>query len=205
MNKPMPIVRKGRKFDQVLAGAREVFMTDGFEGSSVDDIARAAEVSKATLYSYFPDKRLLFLEVANSECQRQARQGIELIDTHLPPRQVLGAAGRHFLGFVTSRLGQQIFRTFVGEADRFPEIGRSFYHTGPGVMREAMAGYLGEAVARGELRIDDLYLAGEQFAEMCKAGIWMRLILGLTDHVPQEDIDRNVDEAVETFMARYGA
>ena len=45
-------VRKGRKFDQVLAGARDVFMADGFEGASVDAIARAAGVSKATLYSY---------------------------------------------------------------------------------------------------------------------------------------------------------
>ena len=58
------VVRTGRKFDQVLAGAREVFMADGFEGASVDDIARAAGVSKATLYSYFPDKKLLFMEVA---------------------------------------------------------------------------------------------------------------------------------------------
>ncbi|WP_372674886.1 TetR/AcrR family transcriptional regulator, partial [Aquicoccus sp.] len=50
------INRSGRKFDQVLEGARKVFMADGFERASVDDIARAAGVSKATLYSYFPDK-----------------------------------------------------------------------------------------------------------------------------------------------------
>lgn len=47
------VVRTGRKFDQVLQGAREVFMADGFSAASVDDIARAAGVSKATLYSYF--------------------------------------------------------------------------------------------------------------------------------------------------------
>ena len=58
-------IKKGRKFDQVLEGARRIFMRDGFEGASVDDIARSAEVSKATLYSYFPDKRILFSEVAH--------------------------------------------------------------------------------------------------------------------------------------------
>ena len=68
MNDAAPIVRKGRKFDQVLEGARSVFMADGFEGASVDDIARAAGVSKAPLYSYFPDKRLLCVEVATQEC-----------------------------------------------------------------------------------------------------------------------------------------
>ncbi|MEL6597866.1 MAG: helix-turn-helix domain-containing protein, partial [Pseudomonadota bacterium] len=57
-------IKRGRKFDQVLDGARKIFMSDGYEGASVDDIAKAAEVSKATLYSYFPDKRLLFMEVA---------------------------------------------------------------------------------------------------------------------------------------------
>ena len=54
------IIKKGRKFDQVIEGARTVFMRDGYEGASVDDIAREAGVSKATLYSYFPDKRVLF-------------------------------------------------------------------------------------------------------------------------------------------------
>ena len=90
-------VRKGRKFDQVLAGARDVFMADGFEGASVDAIARAAGVSKATLYSYFPDKRLLFMEVADTECARQSRQAFDSIDTDAPPRVVLGLAGRHLV------------------------------------------------------------------------------------------------------------
>ena len=52
-------IKRGRKFDQVLEGARTVFMRDGFEGANVDDIAASAGVSKATLYSYFPDKRVL--------------------------------------------------------------------------------------------------------------------------------------------------
>ena len=142
-------VRKGRKYDQVLAGAREVFMVDGFEGASVDDIARAATVSKATLYSYFPDKRLLFMEVANHECARQSREAIDSIDLAAAPDVVLGQAGRHFLRFLTSQFGQQIFRICVAEADRFPEIGQNFYTSGPAVMRSEMAAYFAEAEARG--------------------------------------------------------
>ena len=70
-------IKKGRKFDQVVEGARTVFLRDGFEGASVDDIAREANVSKATLYSYFPDKRVLFLEIASQETHRQADAFIE--------------------------------------------------------------------------------------------------------------------------------
>ena len=64
MNAPQPVVKQGRKWAEVLDGARTVFLRDGFEGASVDDIVREAGVSKATLYSYFPDKRLLFLELS---------------------------------------------------------------------------------------------------------------------------------------------
>lgn len=205
MNKPAQIVRTGRKFDQVLEGARSVFMRDGFEGASVDDIAREAGVSKATLYSYFPDKRLLFVEVANAECQRQARTAIDLVNVDAPPREVLTNAGVFFLSFITSPFGRQIFRTFVAESGRFPEIGQSFYMTGPHVTREEIVRYMAGAVERGELVIDDLYVAADQFSEMCKAGVWMQALFGMIDEVPEAEIKRLVGEAVETFMARYGA
>ncbi|MEL6807353.1 MAG: TetR/AcrR family transcriptional regulator [Pseudomonadota bacterium] len=204
MNDATPMVRKGRKFDQVLEGARSVFMADGFEGASVDDIAREAGVSKATLYSYFPDKRLLFMEVANQECARQSQAAIDNIDMAAPPRAVLAQAGRHFVRFITSKFGQQVFRICVAESDRFPEIGRAFYQSGPARMRAEMAEYFTGAMARGELRIDDLTLAADQFGELCKADIWPRLMFGVIDQVTPADIDRVVDGAVETFMARYG-
>lgn len=201
---PLTAAPRGRKYDQVLAGARQVFMADGFEGASVDDIARAAEVSKATLYKYFADKRMLFIEVANLECQRQAGSALDNIDRAAPPRDVLGQTGRHFLGFITSKFGQQIFRICVAESDRFPELGRSFYESGPAVMRAEMAAYFAQACARGELVIDDYIMAADQFGELCKADLWMRLMFGVIKEVDAADIDRVVDNAVETFLARYG-
>lgn len=199
-----PQVRKGRKYDQVLEGARSVFMTDGFEGASVDEIARVAAVSKATLYSYFPDKRLLFMEVANAECARQSREALDSIDMNAPPRVVLSQAAHHFLRFITSTFGLQIFRICVAESDRFPEIGQSFYNSGPAVMRAEMAEYFQQAEARGELCIDDHILAADQFGELCKADLWPRLIFGVSKSVGDAEITRVVDGAVEMFMARYG-
>jgi AcrR family transcriptional regulator len=204
MTETAELVRKGRKFDQVLEGARHVFMSDGFEGASVDEIARVANVSKATLYSYFPDKRLLFMEVASTECQRQARDALDSIDMASEPREVLQQTGRHFLGFITSQFGQQIFRICVAESDRFPELGQQFYNSGPAVMRAEMAAYFEQAIARGELQIEDRILAADQFGELCKADIWPRLIFGMTKSVTAQEIDRVVNGAVETFLARYG-
>lgn len=205
MNVVTPEIRRGRKFDQVLAGARQVFMSDGFEGASVDEIARVAAVSKATLYNYFPDKRLLFMEVANAECARQSQEAMNSIDMDAPPREVLSQAGRHFLRFITSTFGLQIFRICVAESDRFPELGRRFYNSGPAVMRAEMATYFERAQARGELQVDDFTLAADQFGELCKADIWPRLIFGVSRSVSEAEIDRVVAGAVETFLARYGA
>ncbi|EEB84760.1 TetR/AcrR family transcriptional regulator [Roseobacter sp. GAI101] len=197
-------VRRGRKFGQVLAGAREVFLADGFEGASVDDIARVAGVSKATLYSYFPDKRILFIEVADHECARQAQEALDHIDTDAAPAEVLGQAGRHILRFLTSTLGQQMFRLFVAESDRFPQLGQRFYNSGPAVLRKEMVTYFKAAIARGELNIEDLVLAADQFGELCKADLWPRLMFGVVRSVSDAEIDRVVDGAVEMFMARYG-
>lgn len=197
-------IRKGRKFDQVLDGARKVFMSDGFEGASVDEIARVANVSKATLYSYFPDKRLLFMEVATTECQRQARDALDKIDMEAVPREVLTQTGLHFLRFITSEFGQRIFRICVAESDRFPELGQKFYNSGPAVFRAEMAAYFKKAEERGELRMIDHRLAADQFGELCKADIWPRLIFGVTKSVTEDEITHVVENAVETFLARYG-
>ena len=198
-------VKRGRKFDQVLEGAREIFMSDGFEGASVDDIARAAGVSKATLYSYFPDKRLLFMEVARAECVRQADAAVETIDESQPVEKVLTAAAWQMIEFITSDFGQRVFRLCVGESYRFPELGREFYESGPALIRSRLIEFMEVAVSRGELAIDDLPLAADQFHELCKADLFPRLVFSMDTAFGDAQKKRIVDGAVQTFMARYAA
>lgn len=204
MNAPQPDIRQGRKFEQVLEGARAVFMRDGFEGANVDEIARQAGVSKATLYSYFADKRLLFMEVAARECRRQAEHAVAMIDMSGPPRQVLRSAAETMMRFFLSDFGRQVFRICVAEADRFPDLGRQFYASGPELVRGVMISYLKGAIDRGELAIDDVELAADQFPELCKASLHIRLLCGIQTEFSDAEIDRVLDGALETFMARYG-
>lgn len=196
-------IRKGRKYDQVLAGARTVFLRDGFEGASVDDIAREAGVSKATLYSYFPDKRLLFMEFAKAECRRQAEEGAAAVDMNRPPAEVLTDAARRMVAFLLSDFGMRVFRICVAESDRFPALGHEFYHSGPEMVRTKLAHYLRLAVERGELAIEDVGLAADQFHALCKGGLHDRVVFGICAHCPPADIDKTVREAVAMFLARY--
>jgi len=204
MTQTAAILRTGRKFDQVLNGAREVFMADGFEGASVDDIARAAGVSKATLYSYFPDKRLLFMEVAQTECKRMAERIIAMIDDTKPAREVLTITATQLTSFLVSDFAQQVFRICVAERDRFPELGRAFYEAGPQNGQRQMAEYLEKAVQKGELAIEDVQIAAEQFSELCKVRIWTRAAFGIQTSFAQSEIDNIALQAVDMFMARYG-
>ncbi|KJZ18049.1 TetR/AcrR family transcriptional regulator [Loktanella sp. S4079] len=196
--------KKGRKFDQVLDGARKVFLSDGFEGASVDDIAKVAGVSKATLYSYFPDKRFLFLQVAKSECCKQADRAIETIDMDAPVDKVLFQAAREIGEFITSDFGMRIFRVCVGESGRFPELGREFYQSGPLLVRDRLVEYFKKAIAKNELKIDDLELAADQFNELCRADLFPRMLFSIADRFTAEEKHRIAKGAVDVFMARYG-
>lgn len=205
MNIERPINRKGRKYAQILDGAQEVFLRDGFEGASVDEIARASGVSKATLYSYFPDKREMFMDMARNQCERHADSMLQEIEQDAPAEHVLEMVARGVLKLILSEFGLKIFRICVAEADRFPELGQHFYETGPAMGRWHLAEFLRCACLRGELEIDDPEMAAAQFQELMKSDIYMRLVFGVSSEFSQDEIDRVVSEAVKTFMARYGS
>ncbi len=194
----------GRKVSQVLEGARTVFLRDGFEGASVDDIARQAGVSKATLYNYFPDKRILFMEVAKAECVRQETATDEMIAMNAAPEKALRTAAERMMRLFLSPFGRNVFRICVAESDRFPGLGKEFWESGPELMRTKMIAYFRQAIDRGELAIDDCDLAADQFAELCKADLFPKLMFGIQDRFSDEEIARVADGAVATFMARYG-
>jgi AcrR family transcriptional regulator len=196
-------VRRGRKFDQVLDGARKVFLRDGFERASVDDIAREAGVSKATIYAYFPDKQLMFLEVARSECHRQTEAAEAAIDSDVPVHGALTIVAERVVQFLMSEFGQRMFRIVVGEGERFPGLGQEFYEYGPGLIHARLVHLLDCYVESGALEIDDLDLAADQFAQLCKTTIHEKLIFGLADTLTPDVVARTVRGAVEMFIARY--
>jgi AcrR family transcriptional regulator len=202
MNINAPL-KKGRKYDQVIAGAREVFLREGFEGASVDQIARDAGVSKATLYSYFPDKQALFMAVLTSQCQMQSEQamGIEILQRPVP--EALYSIALSFLNFLMSDFSIQVFRVCVAESTRFPELGRAFYDSGPKQVLDQIAAYLGSEKVARDLEIEDPYMAADQFLQLCRADMLLRKILNVDTDDSPEKMDRIARETVATFLARY--
>lgn len=200
---PEAQIKKGRKFDQVIDGARAVFMREGYEGASVDEIARDAGVSKATLYSYFPDKQHLFMAVLSAECAHQSEIEFSMAAGNQPVPETLRMICVELIGFVTSPFGQDIFRVCMAEAPRFPALGQAFYESGPQRWNRKIADYLQSPPARAALDIDDPTLAADQLAQLCRADLLLKIMFGIVPAAAPEDIDRIADEAVKTFLSRY--
>ncbi|WP_312530310.1 TetR/AcrR family transcriptional regulator [Paracoccus sp. (in: a-proteobacteria)] len=203
MAKVVPVTR-GRKFTQVLEGARTVFLRDGFEGASVDDIAREAAVSKATLYSYFSDKRLMFIEVFRAELQRDVADARALLEVDLPVAQVLPFIVQMISSYVVSEVGLRVYRVSIGEAERFPMLAREYYEAGQAQLRRQLVQYFERCVARGELKISDFELAADQLVDLSSASIRDCATLLGRDSVTPERMRRVNRGAVEMFLSHYG-
>jgi AcrR family transcriptional regulator len=191
------------KARQILCGARETFLDLGFEGASVDEIARRAGVSKGTLYNHFEDKRSLFAAVIDHECKAQAEGiftiGMEEDDVEASLRRI----GRHYLDFLLSPSALALFRITVAESERFPRVGRAFWDSGPDLGTRRLAQFLAVAVSRGDLGISDLDLAAHQFTELCKAELFYKTLLGVIDAPDDERRAHHVDAAVKVFLRAF--
>ncbi len=192
------------KARQILAGAKSVFLELGYEGTSVEEIARCAKVSKGTLYNYFPDKRALFAAVVEGECQAQSGQISQIEHDGAAIDIVLHRVARNCVEFMVSPSAQSIFRIAVAEAQRFPELGRAFYHAATDLGIQRLIQILAGAVSQGELNtIDDLELAAHQFVELCRADFFYKRLFCVTSSVTEAEIDRVANAAVATFLQAF--
>jgi AcrR family transcriptional regulator len=197
-------INKGRKYQQVIVGARAIFLSEGFEAANMDVIAQTAKVSKATLYSYFPDKQSLFIQVAKSECENQADNALKIIDQTQSVDTVLYQAAAYTINCLVSDIAQQIFRICVSEIERFPILGKSFYENGPMMGQAKLVEYFIYAKQQGYLKITDLHLAADQFTELCKADLYSKALFGIQKKFTDAEIDRVAKGVVQIFLAKYG-
>ncbi len=199
-------VTRGRKFDQVLEGARRVFLRDGYAGASVDDIAREAAVSKATLYSYFPDKELMFTSVFRDELKRERINRDALVGMDLPIDEVLRFSGHLIANHMVSEFGSRIMRLAIAEARRFPALAAEYYDIGPGALHRALERRFAIWQSNGMIRADleDLNLAADTFIQLCGVRVRDPVLLMGRSHVDDSMIRSTVDNAVRVFLHAYG-
>jgi AcrR family transcriptional regulator len=187
---------------QILEGARRVFLDLGFDGASMGEIARAAGVSKGTLYVYFADKSSLFAAIVEHESIVQGMLSFDFEadrDIEITLRQF----GVAYIGLLCTPRGGSAIRTVMAIAERMPEIGRQYYECVVSRTVERFASHLQMHVMSGTLDIADCKLAAAQFMQMCQATLFLPFIFQASEPPSAERIATVVDSASRMFLAAY--
>ncbi len=209
MTKPAKI-RAGRpskdappRAGHIIAIAAAMFLKHGYRGVSIDAVAAAGGVSKATIYSHFGDKPGLFAAVVSDLVSTHADEAGLTAAFALPPAEGLAAFARLSLSLMGSEQGLELFRLVIGASHDFPPIGEIFHQRAMGVMIGRLETYLARLHAEGRLTVPDPTMAAFQFLGLYKEALfWPRLVVGPRSPVllkPETVIAR----AVEIFMAAH--
>lgn len=189
---------------KVLAAARTAFLRHGFEKTSMDELAQAANVARRTLYNNFGSKENLFRAVV-SDIWGRIDPG-ELIEEAVQgkgPKEGLRAIGMALAEHWASPIVISFLRLAILEGDRFPELPRSFYKYGKEPIVTAVRAYFERMVQEGVFNLEDTLIATQQFIGMINEPLlWMRLIDSYdnTDNLRREEI---VNRAVTLFFSGY--
>jgi AcrR family transcriptional regulator len=189
---------------QILDGARKVFMDLGFDGASMGEIARAAGVSKGTLYVYFADKNRLFEAIVEEETLAQGRMAFNF-DPDRDVTMTLTEFGQAYIQMLCRPGGGSATRTVMAIAERMPEVGRRFYNNVIAHTIARLAAYLEARTRADDLAIEDCQHAAAQFMQMCQASLFLPFIFQAAPAPSAERIAQVVESAVRMFLAGYRA
>jgi AcrR family transcriptional regulator len=195
------------KARQILDGARAVFLRDGFDGASMNDIAKVAGVSKGTLYVYFQSKEALFEALVRHDKRQQAEQMCVWRSEDGDPNDVPAALGRVARSLLRIMIRPEHIaqvRMVMGVAPKFPQIGRAFYDAGPNYGQSRLIAYFDRQVAEGRLVIADTRRAATDFIQLAVGDFHKRLMFGIDETIDPNEIDASVAHAVDVFMTVYG-
>lgn len=191
----MPEAERRQRLCEAAAG---VFLRDGYAAASMDEVARAAGMSKRTLYHVFPSKAALF------EATIAATLVPIALDTDLEREPdlrraltgILGAAAEHLLA--ERQIG--IFRLVIGERQCSPELAQATLRVLTSRGSSALERRLVAEAAAGRLRLASPGLAARMLYSMVLGSAQIRLLLGVRDPIKPGEIATLAQQAVDLFL-----
>jgi TetR/AcrR family transcriptional regulator, mexJK operon transcriptional repressor len=203
------VTPKGRRPDQekaeaVLRHGWALFLERGVQAVSMETIAAAAGVSKVTAYRHFADKHDLFRACIQRETDRLLiMQGEGAPPPDGPVEARLRAFGLGLMRFLFSAPAMDFYAALAGELRRTPELARAFYDAGPGQTLANLKDILRLGVDRGELKVDDVDAAADQYLGLLQGYSGFQIALGVEPVPLADSVEARVDGATRVFMTAY--
>jgi TetR/AcrR family transcriptional repressor of mexJK operon len=200
--------RSARKHRAIVEAATTAFLNKGYPGTSMDEIAALAAVSKRTVYQHFSDKDRLFSEIVLSTTDQidgLVRLVADTLGDTTDVGKDLGELARRFLGALLQPQLVQLRRLVIANADHFPDLGRAWYERGFERVLATLASSFRRLAERGLLQLDDPLLAAHHFVGQL---LWIPVnqvtFTGETQFQSDADIERYAHAAVRAFLTGYG-
>lgn len=188
----------------ILDAAKRLFAREGFGGTSMDQIAAEAGVSKLTVYSHFGDKEALFTEAVRAKCEEMLPDDLFQIELKGSLREQLRAIAQAFFALISSEEAISTHRMMLVPGNIDDNLKQVFWQAGPQRTHDAFAALLQARVDTGELDIPDVSRAAEQFFTLIKGDLHGRMMCGLCDRPGRGDLDSHLDASVDLFLRAYG-
>ncbi|MDT5017146.1 MAG: TetR/AcrR family transcriptional regulator, mexJK operon transcriptional repressor [Mycobacterium sp.] len=200
--------RSARKRLTILSAGRALFLSSGYQGTSVDQIAASAEVSKQTVYKHFGDKQELLLAIVNDALDSTVTPFLpriaKLADTTDLESDLTALAG-DYLRAVLQEPVVQLRRLVVGEANRVPALAQLYYEQAPTRTLAAFGDCFAVLRDRGLLSVPEPANAAEHFAFLIVGKcIDQALFCGGPQVLAGIDVNQHVRAGVQVFLAGYG-
>jgi TetR/AcrR family transcriptional repressor of mexJK operon len=203
--------RSARKRRAIMQAATTLFLRDGYRNTSMDQVAADAAVSKQTVYKQFADKEQLFRDIVlgvtgNSEAIiTDMTSVLRATDVTSPAelQAVLTDLARRYIDGVLQPHVLALRRLIIAEAERFPDLARTYFEQAPARAIEVVANVLRTYVERGLLAADDPRVAASYFAYLALAIPQDRAQFYPGERPSAAERDQLASEAVRIFLAAY--
>ena len=187
----------------ILDAAKRLFVEQGYDGVSMDQIAAAAGVSKLTVYSHFGDKDALFSAAARAYCEQRLPAELFHPNPDVPLRERLFEIAQAFYAMVSSPEAVSGHRILCTPQMADSPVPAMFWEAGPKRVQAEFSELLQRRVDAGELDIDDVALAASQFFTLLKGELHARMLCGLCARPQRVDVAAHLDACVDLFLRAY--
>jgi TetR/AcrR family transcriptional repressor of mexJK operon len=192
------------KREAIVQAATRLFLTNNYRSVSMEKIAQAAPVSKATLYNHFDSKNALLAAVVQQLCSSLLQTMTQTLSTKDDVTQTLKKIAAAFIELLYSPDGIAMYRLVIAESHEFPELGQMVYDNGAKIAIAQLEAYLQQLHDVEILSISNVRFAADAFFSLLKGEVHFKCLLGIHPPLLENEKTQLIESATAFYLQGIG-